>query len=140
MPFSLSPTTLAAAGGLALGIAFGAISQRSRFCLIAAVSNYVLIRDSRQLQAWLAAVAVALAAAQALDGAGMVALAESGYRSGRFDWVGALAGGLVFGVGATFAGGCAGRTVVNASSGHLGAMVALVAFAASAWAAQFGFL
>lgn len=136
----LSPVTLASAGGLALGAAFGAVSQRSRFCLIAAVSNYALIRDSRQLQAWIAAFAVALLAAQALDSAGVVALGESGYRRGGLDWVGAVAGGIVFGIGGALAGGCAGRTVVNAAAGGVGAMLALAAFSASAWATHFGFL
>ncbi len=140
MHLGLSPVALVIAGGLALGVAFGAISQRSRFCLIAAVSNYALIRDSRQLQAWIAAFAVAMIAAQALEGAGLVALAESGYRRGGLDWVGALAGGLSFGIGGALAGGCAGRTVVNAAAGGVGAMLALMAFAACAWATQFGFL
>ena len=140
MPADLSPTTFVLAGGLLLGTGFGALSQRSRFCLIAAVSNYALIRDSRQLQAWIAALAVALLGAQALDALGMVALADSGYRRGGFDWLGAVAGGLAFGVGGALAGGCAGRTVVNAASGGLGALGALLAFAVSAWAAHFGFL
>ncbi len=140
MHLGLSPVALVIAGGLALGVAFGAISQRSRFCLIAAVSNYALIRDSRQLQAWIAAFAVALIAAQALEGAGLVVLAESGYRRGGLDWLGALAGGLIFGIGGALAGGCAGRTVVNAAAGGVGAMLALMAFAACAWATQFGFL
>ncbi|HET9701903.1 MAG TPA: YeeE/YedE thiosulfate transporter family protein [Burkholderiales bacterium] len=140
MVADLSPATLTFAGGLALGAAFGALGQRSRFCLIAAVSNYALIRDSRQLQAWIAALAVALAGAQALDASGLVALGESGYRRGGLDWLGAILGGLLFGVGGALAGGCAGRTLVNAASGGLGALAALAAFAASAWAAHFGFL
>lgn len=136
----LSPVVLAIAGGFALGAAYGAIGQRSRFCLIAAVSNYALIRDSRQLQAWIAAFAVALVAAQALDSAGMVALAESGYRRGGLDWLGAAAGGIVFGIGGALAGGCAGRTVVNAAAGGAGPLAALAAFALAAWATHFGFL
>lgn len=135
-----SPATLASAGGLVLGAAFGVLGQRSRFCLIAAVSNYALIRDSRQLQAWITALMVALAGAQALDAWGILALGESGYRRGGLDWLGAIAGGLVFGVGGALAGGCASRTVVNAASGGLGALAALAAFAVSAWAAHFGFL
>lgn len=140
MPAELSPSTLVLAGGLALGVAFGALSQRSRFCLIAAVSNYALIRDSRQLQAWITALVLALAGAQALDAFGLVALGDSGYRRGGLDWLGAIAGGLLFGVGGVLAGGCAGRTLVNTASGNLGALAALAAFAASAWAAHFGFL
>ncbi len=40
-------------GGLVLGATFGFIAQRSRFCVVAAVSNYVLMRDRRQLDAYL---------------------------------------------------------------------------------------
>jgi len=36
------------------------------------------------------------------------------------------------------AGGCAGRTVVNAATGNLGSLLALAVFAASAYVAQFG--
>ncbi len=67
-------------------------------------------------------------------------MSESGFRTGRVDWLGALAGGLVFGAGAMLAGGCAGRTVVNAAEGNLGSLLALFAFSLSAYAVQFGFL
>jgi uncharacterized protein len=134
------PTAWLIPGGFLLGLAFGAIAQRSRFCLLAAVANLALMRDTRQVQAWVTALAVALAGAQALDAAGLVALSESGYRSGHLDWLGAVAGGAVFGFGAALAGGCAGRTLVNASEGNLGALAALAAFALAGWATLFGFL
>ena len=34
-----------AGGGLTLGMAFGIVAQRSRFCVVAAVSNFALMRD-----------------------------------------------------------------------------------------------
>jgi uncharacterized protein len=140
MSLETDPTAWLLAGGLLVGLAFGAIAQRSRFCLLAAVANFALIRDTRQVEAWVTALAVALAGAQLLDAAGLVALSESGYRSGHLDWLSALVGGAVFGFGAALAGGCAGRTLVNASEGNLGALAALAAFALAGWATLFGFL
>jgi hypothetical protein len=32
--------------GLGLGAAFGIIAQRSRFCVVSAVSNFALMRDN----------------------------------------------------------------------------------------------
>ncbi len=125
-------------GGLMVGLAFGVVVQRSRFCLVAAVSNLVLIGDTRQLRAFVAAVAVALLGTQALESASWVAVADSGYRSAQIDWVGAIGGGLMFGCGAMLAGGCAGRTVVGAAEGNGGALLTLMALAMGAMVSLYG--
>lgn len=67
-------------GGLAIGLALGAMLGRSRFCMVAALSNFVLTRDLRHLHAYLVALAVAIAGAAWLKAGGYVAVAESGYR------------------------------------------------------------
>ena len=54
-------------GALALGAFFGIVCQRSRFCVVAALSNLVLMRDYRQLHAYLAALAAALAGTGLLE-------------------------------------------------------------------------
>lgn len=56
-----------AGGGLGIGIAFGFIAQRSRFCVVAAFSNLVLMRDYRQLHAYLTALGVAVLGTFALE-------------------------------------------------------------------------
>jgi hypothetical protein len=128
------------AGGLALGVLFGALLQRSRLCMVAGVSNWLLIRDTRQLQAFLAAAAVAMLGAGLLEAGGWVALADAGYRAARFDWLGAAAGGLMFGIGATLAGGCAARTLVRSAEGHLGSLITLASFALAAAVTHYGVL
>jgi len=127
-------------GGLIVGLAFGAIVQRQRFCMVAAIGNLLLMRDWRHVQAFLAALAVAIAGTQWLEASALVPVAESAYRIGRFDWLGATSGGLLFGFGAVLAGGCAARTLVRAAEGGLGAWVALIAFAAAATVTQYGTL
>ena len=127
-------------GGFMIGVAFGAIVQRQRFCMVAAVGNLALMRDWRHIHAFLAALAVAIAGTQWLDAGGWVPVAESAYRNARIDWLGAGAGGLMFGFGATLAGGCAARTLVRAAEGSYGAWIVLLAFALAAATAQFGSL
>lgn len=127
-------------GGFLIGLIFGAIVQRQRFCLVAAVGNLILMRDWRHAHAFLAAFAVAIAGTQWLEASGMVTVAESAYRQASVDWLGASAGGLLFGFGATLAGGCAARTLVRAAEGSFGAWIALLTFALFAAIAQFGIL
>ena len=127
-------------GGFLVGLAFGAIVQRQRFCMVAAVGNFVIMRDWRHIHAFLAAFAVAIAGTLWLEAGGFVRVAESVYRSPSFDWLGASAGGLLFGFGATLAGGCAARTLVRAAEGSLGAWIALLTFALAAAITQFGIL
>jgi len=129
-----------AGGGLVLGLAFGALVQRSRFCMVAAVSNLVLMRDFRQLHAYLMAVAVAVAGTQFLELGGWVTIGETGYRSAQLNWAGLIVGGLLFGFGSLLAGGCAGRTAVRAAEGNLGGVVALIAFGLAAAATYYGVL
>lgn len=125
-------------GGFLVGLAFGAVVQRSRFCMVAALSNLVLIRDTRQLRSVITAIAVAVLGTQVLESAGWVAVADASYRVARIDWAGAIGGGLIFGFGAMLAGGCAGRTVVGAAEGNGGALLTLMALAIGAMVSLYG--
>jgi len=129
-----------AGGGLTLGTAFGIAAQRSRFCIVAALSNWVVMRDYRQIHAHLGALAVAVAGTFILEWTEVVAIFDTGYRRPALNWLGALGGGLVFGIGAMLAGGCASRTLVRAAEGNQGALLALMAFAAAGMATLFGLL
>ncbi len=127
-------------GGAVVGLLFGAIAQRSRFCLVAAVSNLVLIKDHRNLHAYLAALGMAILGTTILEHGQWVVVAESAYRTSPINLGGAILGGLLFGFGAMLAGGCATRTVIRVAEGNLGALVALLGFAGAGIATLYGIL
>jgi len=127
-------------GGLAVGAIFGLLVQYHRFCMVAATGNFLLIKDNRQLLAFVAALIVAITGTQLLEFTDTVAIANSSYRNSLFDWFGAGLGGLIFGVGGVFAGGCATRTLVRSAEGSLHSIIALLFFMLLAASAQFGFL
>ncbi len=129
-----------AGGGFALGAAFGIVAQRSRFCMVAAFSNLALMRDYRQVHAYLTALGVAVLGTFALEWFDLVTLAETGYRRPALNLLGALGGGLLFGIGSLLAGGCASRTLVRTAEGNLGALLTLIVFALAAMAMLFGAL
>jgi len=127
-------------GGFVIGLSLGALVQRSRFCLVAAVSNLALMRDYRQLHAFLAAVVVGTLGTLLLELGDWAPIAQSSYRNANLDWLGAGLGGLAFGFGAMLAGGCAARTLVRAAEGNLGSIIALLGFALGGMAALYGVL
>lgn len=125
-------------GGLILGLVFGGIVQRSGFCMSAVVSNFVLMRDCRQLHAFLAAIAIAITGTQLLNFTGLVDIGESAYLASSMNWSGALTGGLIFGFGTILAGGCIGRTVVRVGEGNISAIIALLVLATTAAMTMYG--
>jgi len=127
-------------GGLVVGAIFGLLVHRFRFCMVAATGNYLLIKDNRQFLAFIAAMLVAIVGTQILELTGTVAIADSSYRNSQLDWFGASFGGLIFGIGAVLAGGCATRTLVRSAEGSLHSIIALLFFMLLAASAQFSFL
>ena len=129
-----------AAGGLMIGLLFGALIQRSRFCMAAVVSNMVLMGDRRHLHAWLATMLVAVAGGFILESSGLVDISLSSYRNAHINVAGTLFGGMLFGIGAIFAGGCIGRVLTQTGEGNLGALLALLTLAFGATASYVGFI
>jgi len=115
-----------AIGGLVLGFVFGAIVFRTNYCAMGGLSDIVNFGDWRRLRAWVLAAATALIGAQLLQASGVVALDKSMYMAPALGWVGHLAGGVIFGFGMVFAGGCPSRNLARAGGGDLRALMTLI--------------
>jgi hypothetical protein len=108
-------------GTLLVGVLFGFILQRGRFCMVSAVRDPMLVQDYRLLKAVLIAIAVQMIGFVILVYAnGIPALNPK-----PFNYAANIVGGLVFGVGAAFAGGCASGTTYRIGEGMVGSFVAL---------------
>ncbi len=118
--------------GFALGVLFGAVANRSRFCTMGAVSDVVNMGDWRRMRMWLLAIAVAILGANALHILGLFDLSRSIYPRPKLNWLSHLVGGALFGVGMTLASGCGNRTLVRVGGGSLKALVVLIVLGVSA--------
>lgn len=127
-------------GGLFVGMAFGALTLGTNFCTMGALSDLHSFGDWRRFRAWMLAIAVSIAGAQGLDALGIVDLGKSMYLAPRLDWLGNIIGGLLFGFGMVFAGGCASRNLARAGSGDVRSLMVLVVLGVSAYIALFGLL
>jgi hypothetical protein len=114
---------------LLFGVAFGFVFQRSRFCLVRAFREPFLSGDGEHTRA--AALAVVLSML------GFAVLKFTDLKD-RGEWVfaaagiGALAGGLLFGIGMTLAGGCGAGVIWRAGEGQVKLWIAVAAFGLSA--------
>ena len=110
---------------LSFAVAFvlGAISARTQFCTLGAISDLVNIGDGTRMRMWVLAMAVAIIGAQGLYAADVIDLSKSFYVRPAFTWLSYLVGGLMFGIGMTLASGCGSRTLVRIGGGNLKSIV-----------------
>lgn len=118
--------------GLALGLVFGYIANRTNFCTMGAISDVVNMEHWGRMRAWLLAIAVAMIGVNLLGYIGSVSFADTLYASKNFYWAGFIVGGLCFGVGMTLAGGCANKNLVRLGGGNIRSLVVLVFMGLSA--------
>jgi uncharacterized membrane protein YedE/YeeE len=131
--------TLALAG-LAIGVAFGFLAQRSRFCLRSAVIEFSRRLTGGKLTVWLFAFASAVLATQLLALLGAFDASDARQIAARGSLSGAAIGGALFGMGMILARGCSSRLLVLAAQGNLRSMLSGLVFAVTAQAAWTGAL
>jgi uncharacterized membrane protein YedE/YeeE len=114
------------AGFLLFGVAFGVIFQRSRFCLVRAFREPFMTGDSEHTRAAALALVVSMVGFSILKFTDLKDAKEWVFPG---FWVGALLGGLVFGVGMVLAGGCGAGSIWRAGEGHVKLWIAVAFFA-----------
>lgn len=112
--------------GLLLGIVFGFTVQRSNFCSMGSLSDIHNFGDYRRFRVWMLVIAVAITATWALGSAGYFDIARSMYLPATLPLGGAVVGGLMFGFGMVFGGGCATRNLVRFGAGDMRSLVVLI--------------
>lgn len=118
--------TVVAIAGFVLGGIFGATAHRTNFCTMGAISDVVFMGNWNRFRAWMMAIGVAILVSQAMHALGIVNLNDSIYLTTNFGWVGAIAGGLMFGFGMTLGGGCGNKTLVRLGAGNLKSLVVAI--------------
>jgi uncharacterized membrane protein YedE/YeeE len=136
----LGESTTLGLTGLLIGVAFGFLGQRSRFCLRSAVIEFARNLTGGKLTVWLFAFATAVLATQALALAGLFDASEARQIAARGSLSGAAIGGALFGVGMVLARGCSSRLLILAAQGNLRALLSGLVFAVAAQAAWTGAL
>src|SRR5512145_2281072 len=113
-------------GAFLLAFVFGAVGNKTNFCTMGAVSDWVNMGDTSRMRMWLLAIAVALLGSSALEAAGLIDLSKSIYPGPNFTWLSYVVGGFLFGVGMTLGSGCGSKTLIRVGAGNLKSLVVYV--------------
>jgi uncharacterized membrane protein YedE/YeeE len=112
-----------------IAFVMGAVAQKTRFCTMGAISDWVNMGDTARMRSWVFAMAIALAGVVVLEASGVVHLSADTfppYRTANFAWLRYLTGGVLFGVGMTLGSGCGNRTLVRIGGGNLKSLTVLL--------------
>ena len=126
--------------GFLVAVAFGAIANKTNFCTMGAVSDWVFLDNKNRLRAWFLAIGIAILGTQFLQSQGQIDLGKSIYLTANFGWLGHALGGFLFGVGMTLGGGCGQRTLVRVGGGNLKSLLVMLLIGITAYMTLRGLL
>ena len=126
--------------GFCLAVVLGVVVNKSNFCTMGAVSDWINMGDKSRLRAWVLAMAIAILGIGILEYLGMVDMSlttsnetsNPPYRTTTFVWLRNVVGGLMFGIGMTLASGCGNKTLVRLGEGNMKSMIVLMVMAIAA--------
>ena len=127
-------TTQVLWAGFIISVAFGAITQRTHFCTMGAVSDIVTMSDWTRMRMWGMAIGVTMIGFSGLVSAGLVDPSKTLYASNRLIWLSGLLGGALFGFGMVLASGCGSKTLVRIGGGSLKSLVVFIVMGVTAFA------
>lgn len=134
----MPPHLVRALLGFMIGAALGFVARRGRFCTLGAIEDAVYAGDGRRLRAWALAIAVAITGTHLLAAFTSFDLLQSIHVGTRLDWVGAIVGGLLFGLGMALVGTCGFGALLRLGGGDLKGLFAFLIIAITAYMAMRG--
>jgi uncharacterized membrane protein YedE/YeeE len=109
------------ASGLVIGIIFGFVLQRGRFCMNSAFRDIILMKEYTLLKAVALAIVFQMIGFHLMATMGYIQLYPK-----TFYWGAMIFGGFIFGIGMVLAAGCASGTTYRVGEGMMGSFVALL--------------
>ena len=131
--------------GFVLALILGAVVNKTNFCTMGAVSDWVNMGDKGRFRSWVLAIAVSMLGVIVMETAGMIDLdsmelkdLRPPYRMASFEWLRYILGGLIFGIGMTLASGCANKTLIRVGGGNIKSIFVLLIASFFAYAMAIG--
>jgi len=114
-----------------IALIMGAVVNKTNFCTMGAVSDWVNMGDTGRMRAWVLAIAVGVLGVAGLEAAGLVNVTNTfpPYRQNNFVWLENVIGGVLFGIGMTLASGCGNKTLIRVGGGNIKSIMVLMLIA-----------
>jgi len=126
--------------GLLAGMVFGAVTNKTNFCTMGAISDWINIGSKGRLRAWFLAIGIAILVSQTMHATGVIDINAAFNLTPNFGWLGYTLGGFLFGIGMTLASGCGQRTLVRVGGGNLKSLVVVLILGLTAYMTVRGLL
>ena len=119
----------------AIALVLGAVVNKTNFCTMGAVSDWVNMEDTGRMRAWVLAIAIGVLGVMGLEAARLVDLSSTfpPYRQNSLIWLENIVGGLLFGIGMTLASGCGNKTLIRIGGGNIKSVVVFLVIAVIAY-------
>lgn len=119
----------------AIALVMGAVVNKTNFCTMGAVSDWVNMGDTGRMRAWMLAIAVGVLGVMGLEAAGLVNVTSTfpPYRQTNLVWLENVLGGLLFGIGMVLASGCGNKTLIRVGGGNIKSIMVLLVIAVIAY-------
>ena len=104
-----------------ISVILGAVVNKTNFCTMGAVSDMVNMNDYGRIRAWLLAIATATFCVSVLEYMGVINVNDTfpSYRSDQLIYAENIFGGIIFGIGMTFASGCGNKSLIRIGGGNI---------------------
>jgi hypothetical protein len=118
-----------------ISIILGVLVNKTNFCTMGAVSDMVNMSDYGRFRAWLLAIAVSIIGVSVLEYLGMVNVTDSfpPYRANQLIYMENIIGGILFGIGMTYASGCGNKTLIRIGGGNIKSVLVFIVIALIAY-------
>ena len=118
-----------------ISVLLGVIVNKTNFCTMGAVSDMVNMNDYGRFRAWLLAIAVATIGVSVLEYMELVNVTDSfpPYRGSQLIYIENILGGIMFGIGMTFASGCGNKTLIRIGGGNIKSILVFIVIALIAY-------
>ncbi len=105
----------------------GAVVNKTNFCTMGAVSDWVNMGDTSRWRSWLLAITVAIIGVMVLETMGLATPGDSfpPYRGGDLLIAEHILGGLLFGIGMTLGSGCGNKNLIRVGAGNIKSLMVL---------------
>ena len=115
----------------AIALIMGAVVNKTNFCTMGAVSDWVNMGDTGRMRAWVLAIAVGVLGVAGLEAASLVNVTNTfpPYRQNNFVWLENVVGGLLFGIGMVLGSGCGNKTLIRVGGGNIKSIMVLLIIA-----------
>jgi len=104
-----------------IGFLFGFFLQKGDLCASSAMSEAIMFKDRSKLWGFWVAIVTTMLSLALIDYLGWISVNPK-----PFMWLSSIVGGLIFGVGMVFAGGCISGVLYKGGTGNINSIMALM--------------